>query len=121
MPVRTEVGVMSTSHGMLAVTQKLGEAVEQRFLEKKPTLLHLDLGFLALTLRASQVALAIKNLPANVGDIKDAGSIFELGRSLEEGTAIHSTICAWGIPWTEKPGGLYSPWGRKDLDMTEAT
>ena len=25
---------------------------------------------------------------------------------------------AWRIPWTEEPGGLYSPWGRKDLDPT---
>ena len=101
--------------------QKLGEAVEQRFPEKKPTLLHPDLGFLASTLRASQVALVMKNPPANVGDIKDAGSIFESGKSLEEGMAIHSSIFAWGIPWREKLGGLYSPWGCKDSDTTEAT
>ena len=25
-----------------------------------------------------------------------------------EGTATHSTILAWGIPWTEEPGGLQS-------------
>ena len=25
---------------------------------------------------------------------------------------------AWRIPWTEEPGG-YSPWGHKELDMTE--
>ena len=25
----------------------------------------------------------------------------------------HSSICAWEIPWTEEPGGLYSPWGHK--------
>ena len=24
--------------------------------------------------------------------------------------ATHSSILAWGIPWTEEPGG-YSPWG----------
>ena len=27
---------------------------------------------------------------------------------LEEGTATHSSILAWRIPWTEKPGGLWS-------------
>ena len=27
---------------------------------------------------------------------------------LEEGMASHSTILAWRIPWTEKPGGLHS-------------
>ena len=31
----------------------------------------------------------------------------------------HSTILAWEIPWTEEPGGLYSPWGHKELDTTK--
>jgi len=30
----------------------------------------------------------------------------------------HSSTLAWKIPWTEEPAG-YSPWGRKELDMTE--
>ena len=30
---------------------------------------------------------------------------------LEEGKAIHSSILAWRIPWTEKPGARYSPLG----------
>ena len=31
-----------------------------------------------------------------------------LGREdpLEEGMAIHSSILAWEIPWTDEPGGL---------------
>ena len=32
-------------------------------------------------MRPSQVALVVKNLPANAGDIRDAGSITGLGRS----------------------------------------
>ena len=32
--------------------------------------------------------------------------------------ATHSSILAWKISWTEKPGGLQSR-GRKELDMTE--
>ena len=28
--------------------------------------------------------------------------------SLEEGTATHSSILAWTIPWTQEPGGLQS-------------
>ena len=35
--------------------------------------------------RASQVALVVKNPPANAGDIKDAGLILGLGRSPGEG------------------------------------
>ena len=56
----------------------------------------------------SQVALVVKNLPANAGDISDIGSISGLGRSLEKGMAIHSSSLAWGIPWSEEPGGLQS-------------
>ena len=37
---------------------------------------------------------------------------------LEEGMATHSSILAWGIPWTEEPRS-YSPWGHKELDTTE--
>ena len=45
------------------------------------------------------------NLPASVGD-RDANLIPELGRSLEEEMATHSSILAWKIPWTEEPGRL---------------
>ena len=39
---------------------------------------------------------------------------------LEEGTATHSSILAWRIPWTEEPGrlqstGLQSQTGLSDL------
>ena len=51
------------------------------------------------------VAQTVKNLPA----IKEIG-VQSLGQedSLEKGTAIHSSILAGRIPWTEKPGGLQS-------------
>ena len=32
--------------------------------------------------------------------------------------ATHSSVLAWRIPWTEKPGS-YSPCGHKELDTTE--
>ena len=38
---------------------------------------------------------------------------------LEKEVATHSSTLAWKIPWTEEPAGLYSPWGHKELDMTE--
>ena len=38
---------------------------------------------------------------------------------LEKEMAIHSSILAWKIPWTEEPGRLYSPWGHKESDTTE--
>ena len=48
--------------------------------------------------------LAVKNPPANIGDIRDEG----WEDPPEEGMAIHSSILAWRIPWTEEPGGLQS-------------
>ena len=48
-----------------------------------------------------------KSLPANSGDVRDAGLIPGLG-ALEEGTATHSRVLAWRIPGTEEPGGLQS-------------
>ena len=38
---------------------------------------------------------------------------------LEKEMATHSSILAWEIPWTEEPGGLYSPWGHKRVRQTE--
>ena len=37
---------------------------------------------------------------------------------LEKEMAAHSSILAWKIPWTEKPGGLQSM-GSQESDMTE--
>ena len=36
---------------------------------------------------------------------------------LEKEMAIHSSILAWEIPWTEEPGRLQSK-GSQELDMT---
>ena len=39
--------------------------------------------------------------------------------TLELGTATHSSILAWRIPWTEELGGLWSIGSQRN--MTEAT
>ena len=57
---------------------------------------------------ASQVALMVKNPPANAGDTRDMGSIPGLEDLLEEDMATHSTLLLWRIPWTESLAG-YSP------------
>ena len=54
------------------------------------------------------MALLIKNLPENAGDVRDTVSIPGSGRSLKESTATHSSILAWRIPWTEDPAGSQS-------------
>ena len=51
------------------------------------------------------VAQTVKNLPA-----MQESQVPSLGweDSLEKGMASHSSILAWRILWTEKPGGLES-------------
>ena len=47
----------------------------------------------------------VKNQPANAGDTVQS----QVGEDLlEEEMAIHSSILASEIPWTEEPGGLQS-------------
>ena len=49
----------------------------------------------------------VKNPPANVRDIRDAGSTPGLGR-FPWRRAWQPTSLAWRILWTEEPGGLQS-------------
>ena len=50
----------------------------------------------------------VKNPPANAGDAGDSSSIPGWEDPLEKAVATHSSILAWGTPWTEEPGGLQS-------------
>ena len=61
------------------------------------------------------MAQTVKNLPA-VHEIQ----VQSLGQEdpLEKGMVTHSSILAWRIPWTRSLAG-YTPWGRKELDMTD--
>jgi len=54
------------------------------------------------------VALVVKDLPANAGDIRDRGWSLDWEDPLEEGMTTHSSILAWRIPSTEEPGGPQS-------------
>ena len=58
-----------------------------------------------LNIRTSLIAQSVKNLPA----LQETWVRF-LGWEdlLEKEMAIHSSILAWKIPWTEEPGGLQS-------------
>ena len=55
-----------------------------------------------------QVALMVKNLPANRRGIRDAGLNLGQKDPLEKEMATHSSTLAWRIPCTEEPGGLQS-------------
>ena len=59
---------------------------------------------------ASLVAQMVKNMPA-IWETWVPGLGWE--DPLEKGTATHSSILPWRIPWT------YRPWGCKESDTTE--
>jgi len=40
--------------------------------------------------------------------VRDPDSIPGWGYPLKKGMATHSSILAWGVPWTKEPGGLQS-------------
>ena len=50
----------------------------------------------------------VKSLTVSVQDRETMGPISGWEDALEEGTAAHSSILAWRIPWTEEPGRLPS-------------
>ena len=60
------------------------------------------------------MAQPVKNLPA----VQET-QVQSLGQEdpLEKGMAIHSSILAWKILWTEEPGGLQLM-GSQESDMT---
>ena len=61
---------------------------------------------------ASQVALVVKNLPANAGDVKDLGSIPGSRRSPEGGMA-PTPMFLPGESHEQRRLASYSPWGHK--------
>ena len=56
----------------------------------------------------SQVALVVKNLLTNAGDVRYKDSIPGLGSSPGGGHGNPLSNLAWEIPWTEEPGGPQS-------------
>ena len=68
---------------------------------------------------ASLVAQLVKKAPANAGDVRDSGSTPGSGKSPGGG---HGNALQYSC--LENPSGQrslvgYSPWGRKESDMTE--
>ena len=71
--------------------------------------------------QGSQVALVVKNPPANAGDTEDMGSILGLRRSLGEGNGNPLQYSCLENP---RDGGALVGchlWGHTESDTTEAT
>ena len=69
----------------------------------------------------SQVMLAVKNPPANAEDIRVTGMIPRLGGSPGGGHGNPLQYCGLENPHGQRSLVGYSPWGLKELKMTEAT
>ena len=60
----------------------------------------------------------IAQLVKNLSSMQETRVQYLAGEDpLEKEMATHSSILAWRIPWTEKPGGLQSM-GSQESDMT---
>ena len=72
------------------------------------------------TLTYSQLASLVTQMIKNLLAMQET-QFPSLSREdpLEEEMVSRPSILAWEIPWTEEPGGLYSPRGQKESDMTE--
>ena len=66
------------------------------------------------------MALVVKKLPANAGNVRDMGSIPGLEDLLEKEMVTYSSVCFWRIPWIEEPGRLHSI-GSQRVAPIEAT
>ena len=66
--------------------------------------------------QASLVAKMVKNLP-----VMQETWVWSLGRedTVEKGMEALSSILAWEISYGQRSLAGHSPWGRKELDMTE--
>ena len=69
----------------------------------------------------SQVALVIKNPPANAGDIRDAGSIRGSGKFPGGGHGNALQCSCLENPHGQRSLAGYSPWGPKESGKTEHT
>ena len=70
---------------------------------------------------ASQVALVVKNLPANAEDVRDVGSIPGLGRFSGGGHGNPLQYSCLENPHGQRSLPGYNPYGQKESNVTKAT
>ena len=68
--------------------------------------------------RFSQVALVVKNPPANVGDVRNAGLIPEFGRSPGGGHGNPLQYSSLENPYGQRSPAGYSPLGFRESEAT---
>ena len=101
-------------------TRCLQNIVKQSATEQDMHVLY-NLMFILECLWASRVVLVVKNPSANVGDIRDAGSIPGWGRSPGGGCGNPLQYSCLENPHGQRSLAGYSPWDHKESGTTEAT
>ena len=69
----------------------------------------------------SQVALLVKNLPGNAGDVRDVGSIPQVGKFPWRRKWNLTPVFLPGESQGQRSRAGYIPWGCTELDTTETT
>ena len=69
----------------------------------------------------SQMALVVKNLPANAGDVRDTGWIPGSGRFPSRSAWQSTPVFLPEESHGQRSLVDYSPWSHEELDITEAT
>ena len=64
------------------------------------------------------MAQLVKHLPATQ---ENRVQSLDQEDPLEKEMAIHSSVLAWRIPWTEKPGRLQSMWSQSQIQLSDFT
>ena len=82
---------------------------------------HVGLEDHATAVWTSQVAIVVKNLPANAGDARDACLIPGSGRFPWRRAWQSTPVFLPGESHRQRRWTGYSPWGHKELDTTEHT
>ena len=72
-------------------------------------------------IRASQVALMVKNLPANSGDLRDVGSIPGIRKMFWRRQWLPTPVFLSGESHGQRSLGSYYPCGGKELHTSEMT
>ena len=113
---------LSGCHNLNKNHQQKSNAIPQPFLPSSSHPARAPCFNVLASFWASQGVLLGKNQPANAEDInKRPGFILCQEDPLEEGMGTHSSILAWRIPWTEKPGRLQFSLSHLALQMTSWT
>ena len=94
--------------------EQVGQSEDVEEVRLVPVDSRLELGKLHLRVWASHVAQSVKHLPA-MQEIWVQFLGWEV--PLEKKMAVHFSVLAWRIPWTEKPGRLQFM-GLQELDTT---